>query len=126
MNPISVIGAFVMTFSFLAYGIGSVTIERFRIVGSVVLIFMSLGILFETVAFSMVFLGANELISGLRGVVGTFAFLIMLVNAAWVWIVYFKKGIDAPVNTALLHYTKTAYFVWVMAYLAGIVILIWR
>lgn len=124
MNPISVIGAFVMTFSFLAYGIGSVTVERFRIVGSVVLIFMSVGIVFETAAFLMVYLGANELISGLRGLVGASAFLIMLANVVWVWLVYFKKGIDAPVSTALLHYTKTAYFVWVLAYLAGIVILI--
>lgn len=126
MNPFSVIGAFVMTFSFLAYGIGSVTLERFRIVGSVVLIFMSVGLVFEAAAFSMVYLGANELISGLRGVVGMSAFFIMLVNVVWVWVVYFKKGLDTPVNTALLHYTKTAYFVWVAAYLAGIIILIWR
>ena len=125
MNPIAVVGAFVMTLSFLAYGIGSVTLERFKIVGSIVLIFFSVGILFETTAIVMMYIGSDASLMGLHGLIGIFAFLIMLVNTAWVWGVYVKKGIDASVNTALLHYTKTAYFLWVLAYLTGIIVLIW-
>ncbi len=125
MNPISVVGALIMTLSFLAYGIGSVTLERFKIVGIVVLIFFSTGLLFETSAIIMMYIGSDGKIGGLHGLVGIFAFLLMAVNAAWVWSVYVRKGIDANVSTALLHYTKTAYFIWVLAYLAGIVALIW-
>ena len=125
MYPISVFGAFIMTLSFLAYGIGSVTLERFKIVGTVVLIFFSIGVLFESTAIVMMYIGSDGAIFGPHGLVGIFALLIMLVNTAWVWFVFLKKGIDAPVNKALLHYTKTAYFVWVVAYLSGIIILIW-
>jgi hypothetical protein len=125
MNPISVVGALVMTLSFLAYGIGSVTLERFKIVGSIVLIFFSLGLLFETSAIVLMYIGSDGKFGGMHSLVGVFAFLLMAVNTTWVWSVYVRKGIDANVNTALLHYTKTAYFIWVLAYLAGIVVLIW-
>lgn len=125
MNPISVIGAFVMTLAFLAYGIGSVTLERFRIVGSVVLIFFSLGILFESAAILMMIIGSNGSITVLHAIIGAIAFALMFVNSVWAWFVYLSMGIDAHVNTWLLNYTKTAFFLWVMAYLSGILLLIW-
>jgi hypothetical protein len=125
MNPISVIGAFVMTFAFLAYGIGSVTLERFRIVGSVVLIFLSLGVLFESIAILMMIVGSNGSITIMNGIVGALAFLLMLVNTGWAWMVYLTGGIDSPVNIWLVNYTKTAFFLWVLAYFTGIVFLIW-
>lgn len=125
MDPISVVGALIMTLSFLAYGIGSVTLERFRIVGILVLVFFSLGFFFETSAIVLMTIGADGEIDGLHVPIGIFAFLLMLVNTIWVWGVYLKKGVDADVNKALLYYTKTAYFIWVLAYFANIVVLIW-
>ncbi len=125
MNPLAVIGAFVMTLAFLAYGIGSVTLERFRIVGSVVLIFLSLGVLFESAAILMMIIGSKGAIGPLHGIIGGVAFALMFANTMWAWIVYLSMGIDAHVNTWLLNYTKAAFFLWVMAYLSGIVLLIW-
>ncbi len=125
MDPISVIGAFVMTLAFLAYGIGSVTLERFRIVGSVVLIFLSLGVLFESIAIILMIIGANGSASPLHGIIGGFAFALMLVNTAWAWILYLTMGFEAQVNRWFLNYTKTAFLLWVLAYLSGILLLIW-
>ena len=125
MNPVSVVGAFIMTLSFLAFGIGSVTLERFKMVGTIVLVFFSLGIFFECTAILLMYIGSTGTIYGLHALIGIFALLIMLVNTVWVWRVYIKKGIDARVSKSLLQYTKTAYFIWVMAYLAGIILLIW-
>lgn len=125
MNPVSVVGAFIMTLSFLAFGIGSVTLERFKMVGIIVLVFFGLGIFFECTAILMMYIGPTGKINGLHALVGIFALLIMLVNTVWVWWMYIKKGIDARVSKSLLQYTKTAYFIWVMAYLAGIILLIW-
>ncbi|WP_340112748.1 hypothetical protein [Maribellus mangrovi] len=125
MNPISVIGAFIMTLAFLAYGIGSVTLERFRIVGNIVLIFMSLGILFETAAIVLMILGKEHGGDVLHVWTGSVSFFLFIVNATWVWLHYLRNGIDAAVGKSLVNYTKTAFFIWVVAYLAGIVLLIW-
>lgn len=120
-----VIGAFIMTLSFLAYGIGSVTLERFRIVGIVVLVFLSLGVLFDISTITLMILAANDTLTTWYGAVGVLAFLVMLVNTAWAWDIYFKKGLDGRINKWLLNYTKAAYFFWVVVYLLGIVLLIW-
>ena len=125
MEPIALIGAFIMTLAFLAYGLGSITLERFRIVGNVVLIFMTLGILFEATAIILMMMGSDNTGLNLHMLVGAFAFMLLLVNSGWSWLVYIRKGIDAPVSKSLLLYTKTAYFVWVLSYLSGIVFLIW-
>ncbi len=125
MDPVSVIGAFIMTLAFLAYGLGSVTLERFRIVGNIVLVFMTMGIIFETTAIILMIMGSESQGFSLHMLVGSFSFLLLLVNSAWSWVVYIRYGIDATVSKPLLVYTKTAYFVWVLAYLSGIVFLIW-
>jgi len=125
MDPFSLIGAFVMTLAFLAYGIGSVTLERFRIVGSVVLIFLSLGVLFESAAIILMVIGANGSISPFHGLIGGIAFGLMVVNTAWAWILYLIMGFEARVNRWLLNYTKVAFLLWVLAYLSGILILTW-
>lgn len=128
MSPVAVLGAFVMTLSFLAYGIGSITLERFKIVSSVVLIFFSVGLLFEISAIVMMSLGSSGLvrsISGLHSIIGSFALFMMLVNTVWVWSAYVNEGIDAKASSLLVSYTKVAYFIWVAAYLFGIIVLIW-
>lgn len=114
-----------MTLAFLAYGLGSITLERFRIVGNIVLVFMTLGIIFETTAIILMILGSDSSGFSLHMLVGALAFILLLVNSGWVWVVYVNNGIDARVGKSLLIYTKTAYFVWVLSYLSGIVFLIW-
>lgn len=125
MDLHAVVGAFIITLAFFAYGIGSVTLERFRLIGSVVLIFLSLGVLFEVIAILLMAVGGKSTINPLHMIIGSGAFLLMLVNTIWAWFTYFKSGIDAPVKRSLLFYTKFAYLLWVIAYLSGIVLLIW-
>lgn len=126
MNIIAVIGAFIMTLAFLAYGVGSVTLERFRMVGTIVLMFFSLGLLFEVAAIILMLTGAEGSSMGSwHGIVGAAAFLLMLVNTIWVWAIYIREGIDGGISAWLLNYTKGAYFIWVVAYLLGIILIIW-
>jgi len=125
MNILAVLGSFIMTLAFLSYGIGSVTLERFRIVSIVVLLFFLLGLMFEVIAIGfMTFSGAGR-IGSWHVMLGIVAFLLMAVNTVWVWGVYFKKGFDGQVNMTLLKYTKAAFFLWVISYLLGIATIIW-
>lgn len=126
MNPLSIVGAFIITLSLLAYGIGSISLSRFRIVGSIVLIFLSLGVIFDLAAIILMMIGAKASPFSLHGVIGYFAFIVMLIDAIWAWCLYFKKGIDTHVNTKYLRYSRLAYFIWVLAYFTGSLIVLWR
>ncbi|WP_346863752.1 hypothetical protein [uncultured Draconibacterium sp.] len=126
MNPLAIVGAFIITLSLLSYGIGSISLIRFKIVSSIVLIFLSLGILFDLAAITLMVLGAKGSPFTAHGIVGYSALLVMLVDAVSVWNIYIKRGIDAPVRKKLLRYTKFAYFWWVLAYFTGSLLVLWR
>lgn len=126
MNQISIIGAFIITLSLLAYGIGSITLFRFKIVSIVVLIFLTTGLIFDATAIVFMVIGAQGTPFTLHGFVGYLAFFVMLIDAICFWVVYFKNGIDSPVSKKLLRYAKYAYLYWVFAYITGSLIVLWR
>lgn len=126
MNPIAIVGAFIITLSLLSYGIGSITLIRFKIVGSIVLIFLSLGVIFDLAAISLMISGARATPFTLHGLLGYSALLVMLIGTLLVWRIYFKYGIDTNINKKILRYTTFAYFWWVSAYITGSLIVLWR
>jgi hypothetical protein len=126
MNPLSIVGAFIITLSLLAYGIGSISLIRFRIVGSIVLIFLSLGVLFDVAAITLMIIGASGKPFTLHGILGYSALIVMFIDTILVWRVYFKHGIDAYVKRKFLRYPKYAYLWWIIAYLTGSLIILWR
>ena len=125
MNVLALVAAFIMTLAFLSYGIGSITLERFRIVGVGVLLFYTMGLTFEISAIILMVLSATGEMEIWHGIIGVIAFLIMLVNTGWVWLNYIRKGVDGKVEMSLVTYTKTAFFIWVVTYLLGIATIIW-
>ncbi|MCE4565298.1 hypothetical protein INQ51_13355 [Maribellus sp. CM-23] len=125
MDPIILVIAFIMTLAFLAFGIGSVTLERFRIIGTLVLVFLSIGFLFNATALLVMILFFPNSLLSTNGLIMFSSFTIMLVDTVWAWSRYLKNGIDSRVSLALVRYTKIAFFVWVINYLWGIVLLIW-
>ncbi len=125
MNVFAVIGSFIMTLAFLSYGVGSITLSRFRIVSSVVIIAYTIGLFFELSAMVLMIKSSFTGAISWHGTLGMIAFAILFVNTAMVWSVYIRRGLDAPVKTWLLHYTRTAYLIWVLAYLLGISLVIW-
>ncbi|MFV0269554.1 MAG: hypothetical protein ACK5HT_20720 [Draconibacterium sp.] len=125
MDPIILVIAFIMTLAFLAFGIGSVTLERFRIIGTLVLVFLSIGFLFNATALLMMILFFPTSLLSTNGLIMFSSFTIILVDTVWAWSRYLKNGIDSRVSMALVRYTKIAFFVWVINYLWGIVLLIW-
>ncbi len=125
MDPIILVISFIMTLAFLAFGIGSVTLERFRIIGTLVLVFLSMGFLFNATALLVMILFLPSSLLSTNGLIMFSSFTIMLVDTVWAWGRYLKNGIDSRVSLALVRYTKIAFFVWVINYLWGIVLLIW-
>ncbi len=125
MNPLAIIGAFVITLSFLAYGIGSISLVRFKMIGRIVLVFLTMGIIFDVTAITLMAIGSTGEPYTLHSLVGAMAFLVMLVNTVWCWSVFIRRGIDSKARNKHIIYTKAAYLFWVLAYLAGSIIVIW-
>ena len=115
-----------MTLSLLAYGIGSISVSRFKIVGSIVLIFLSLGVIFDFAAIICMVKGARGTPFTFHGFVGYLSLLVMLIDTIWAWRIYFKHGLDEPVSVRYLWFSRFSYFFWVMGYLTGSLIVLFR
>jgi uncharacterized membrane protein YidH (DUF202 family) len=126
MNPLAIVGAFVITLSFLSYGIGSISLVRFNIVGRIVVAFLSMGVILDIIAITLMILGSKGSPFTLHGFLGATAFIVMLVDAIWSWKMYIANGRDSKARKNHIIYTKAAYGFWVVAYLTGSLIVIWR
>ncbi len=126
MNSISITGAFVITLSLLSYGIGSISLQRFKTVSPGVLWFLTLGVILDIVATIFMIIGSRNPGFTLHGLLGYSALSVMLVDIILVWRVYRKEKINASVGKKLLLYSRIAYGWWLVAYLTGSMLVIWR
>lgn len=124
MNPVTMAGAFIITLSLLSYGIGSITLQRFKLISSGVLIFLSLGICLDLIAIILMFIGSDNSAFSFHGLIGYSALLVMLIDVVWVWRAKMKKGRNTTASRKLLIYSKVAYGWWVIAYFTGSLIII--
>ncbi|MCG6189464.1 hypothetical protein [Maribellus maritimus] len=126
MNSISITGAFIITLSLLSYGIGSISLQRFRMVSPGVLWFLTLGVVLDIVATIFMIVGAKNPGFTLHGFLGYSALLVMLIDVIFIWQIYYRENINAHVGKKLLTYSKIAYGWWIVAYITGSLLIIWR
>ena len=121
MNPKIILGVFFINLALLSYGMGSISLHRFRMIGRSVLFFIALGIVLNIAATTLMMLGSDGgsgtfLIHYLMGYSG---FVVMLVDFILIWKVQRKKGMNATVNKNLHLYSGIAYTWWVGSYITG-------
>ncbi len=126
MNPISMIGAFIVTLALLSYGIGSITLQRFKMITPGVLWFLTAGIVLDISATVCMIIGSQNSPFTLHGFLGYSALLVMLVDVFFIWRMRIKQKMNAVVGKKLLLYSKAAYGWWVIAYITGSMLVIWK
>lgn len=126
MNPLAIIGAFIITLSLLSYGIGIIAVLRFKIVTPGILIFLTMGVLLDIVAVTFMVIGSTKTIFTPHGILGYLAMLTMIINLILIWRAYLKKGFDSILDNSVILYSKIAYIWWLIAYITGSVLVIWQ
>lgn len=125
MQPLAILGAFIITLSLLSYGIGSIAIHRFKIVTPGVLIFLTLGVLLDIVAATFMIINSSKGAFTLHGILGYSGMLTMIINLILIWWWYFENGFDTIISKSILLYSKIAYAWWLIVYITGSVLVIW-
>ncbi len=125
MTLLSVIGSFIITFSLLSYGIGAISVVRFRFLSKWVLIFLSSGLLLDLIAIGFMMLGSNNSPFRLHGILGFSALLAMLLNVIIMWREFWTKGMNSKIPRKVVGYTKYAYLWWLIIYFAASIMVLW-
>lgn len=126
MNSLSIVGAFIITLALLSYGIGSIAIQRFKIVTPGVLIFLTLGVFLDFLAVTLMIIGSSNGAFTPHGILGYTAMLTMIINLILIYYWFFKHGYDSIISKLILEYSKIAYAWWLIAYITGSLLVIWK
>jgi hypothetical protein len=118
MNPVLTRAVIVVTFALIFYSTGIITEQKKKTVSKSVLLFLTLGIIFDISSTILMILGTKNIATGYHGYLGYSALAVMLVDTILIWIHWLRKG-GVPLPEKLNLYTRIAYSWWVIAYIAG-------
>ena len=119
MSPILKAGTRIVVLALLSYSVAIFTEQRKRAVNTVVLIFLTLGIILDIVATAFMIAGSSNSPFTAHGFLGYSALLAMLIDFFLIWKHRLKNGVNAEVSTGLHLYSRYAYLWWVVAFVTG-------
>jgi len=122
MNSLSITGAILVTFALLSYSFSLLTEQFKRKILRRVMVFITLGVLFDISATLFMILGSRNSPFTFHGMVGYSALLVMIVECSMLWRLYLQKGMNADVPKRLHRFSLFVYIWWVIAYITGSVI----
>ncbi len=125
MNPLSIAGAFIITLALLSYGIGTIAIQRFKLITIWILVFIGCGLALDLIAIAFMISGSTKGIFTPHGVLGYTATITMIIDFSLLLRCFLKDGMDSVIPNRLLLYSKIAYGWWLFAYITGSLLVIW-
>jgi hypothetical protein len=119
MKIYALIGSFVVIFALAFYSIGFVKEQRRKLITSRVLLFYTLGVLFDISATTLMILGSTKGLLTFHGFIGYSSLLGMSIDTILLWRQHQKNGPDTKVSKPLDIYSRIAYIWWVVAFITG-------
>jgi len=119
MKIYAMIGSFVVIFALAFYSIGFVKEQRRKLITSRVLLFYTLGVLFDISATTLMILGSTKGLLTFHGFIGYSSLLGMSIDTILLWRQHQKNGPDTKVSKPLDIYSRIAYIWWVVAFITG-------
>ncbi|MDP4239305.1 MAG: hypothetical protein Q8904_07545 [Bacteroidota bacterium] len=119
MKIYSMIGSLVVTVALVLYSIGFIKEQRRKLVTSRVLLFFTIGVLFDISATILMILGSSKGLLTIHGFIGYSSLLGMAIDTFLLWRHNLKNGPQAKASKSLHLYSRFAYTWWVMAFITG-------
>jgi len=113
------IGSFVVIIALVLYSIGFIKEQRKKLVTSGVLLFYTLGVIFDISATTLMILGSTKGLMTFHGFIGYSSLLGMCIDTILLWRFNRKKGAEEKVSKSLNIYSRIAYSWWVIAFITG-------
>ena len=119
MKTLSIVAATVVTFALISYSIAIITEQRRKVVINKVLVFLSLGVILDISATTMMIIASENSPFSLHGILGYSSLTLMLTDAVLLWRFRIINGPETKVRKGLHIYSRIAYLLWIMAYITG-------
>lgn len=125
MNAALMTGTRVVVLALISYSIGIFLEQKKQKVTSAVLVFLSLGIVLDITATAFMIIGSSNSPFTLHGFLGYSALGAMLLDTIFVWRHRLNNGLNV-VSKNLHLYSRYAYLWWVIAFITGSLLVIFK
>ena len=125
MTPVLVAGTIIVNLALLFYTVGIVTEQRRHRITRRVLLFLTVGVVFDITATVCMIIGSTKSPFSLHGILGYSSLAGMTVETIMAWR-HRRRNSDADVPRGLHLYSRLAYIWWVLAYITGALLVMWR
>jgi hypothetical protein len=126
MKPILIAGITIVNIALISYSVAIFSEQRKRNITNKVLIFLSLGVVFDIASTVCMVIGSSHTAFSSHGILGYSSLLGMLIDSILLWRFRIKNDIFIQINKNLHIYSRFAYIWWVFAYITGIIIVALR
>ena len=119
MNIFISYGTKIVVLALIAYSIAILTEQKTHRVSNRVLIFLTLGIILDIAATTFMILGSGNTPFTLHGVIGYSSLGAMLIDTVLIWKHRLNSGATGEVPKPLHLYSRYAYIWWIIAFITG-------
>ena len=126
MNILLVIGTRVVILALIAYTIAVLTEQNRHKVTNSVLIFITIGITLDITATTFMIAGSENSPFTLHGILGYSSLIAMLIDAVLLWRFRIREGQEAVVTKSLHLYSRYAFIWWILAFITGALLVIFK
>lgn len=119
MKPIIMAGTSIVFLALISYSIAIISEQKNRKLNGKILLFFTIGIIFDISATICMIIGSENTPWTLHGIMGYSSLTGMLIDAILLWKLKAAKGISADVPKSLHTYSRYAYIWWVCAFITG-------
>jgi len=120
------IGAGIVLFALVAYSLSIITEQRKKLVTNFVLRFLTIGIILDITATTFMILGSSKSVFTLHGILGYSSLAGMLIDTILIWKFYLNTQHGTMVPIRLHLYSRVAYSWWIIAFITGLMLVVFR
>jgi len=126
MNTLLIIGTRVVVLALISYSVAILTEQRKHAATNMVLLFLTLGVVLDITATVFMILGSPHSPFTMHGYLGYSALLAMLVDFYLLWRLRLDNGKNAEAPKGVHLYSRYAYIWWVVAFITGSLMVIFK
>ena len=126
MNLYLQLGTSIVIFALICYSIGIFSEQRTSVVSQKVITFLTLGVCLDIIATIFMIIGSDKGGFTLHGFIGYSSLLGMILDAIFMWTRIYKIGLNTKVPKSLHLYSRYAYLWWVLAFITGGLLVLYK
>lgn len=126
MPEVTIAGIIFVHIALILYTLFIILEQRKQKTTKSVIVFITLAVIFDIVATTCMMIGTTRTYFTFHGIMGYIGLFLMVLDAFLLWKYRLKYGADFLISKSLNSFSKIAYIWWIIAFITGVLVSIYR